>query len=1398
MEMRLHMKILKVNNYHAAVAHKEEKISGIAYKKDAGKDESIENIIHSRARNVAGLYKIFGNVQAGTEPKEPSKPQNPSQQELEYYNKRFQNYRVKKDTYELRKKIVENNLANSANKVLEKIIWEQVQGKNGFFNRGEMFPDNATIIKNIKKTSQRECGLVKRNADTLIIFALRSSLYDVREGLKCLINNLGNANITQSDIENIGEFLNALRKDFTKNKSRVTIYAKAIKNQNLIVQPNEKGVISLSTPKQGNAKSNNRKDKEKAAFNAFLLEYANVDENKRAELLGKLYQLVSLYFATPENADEGSITDFTVSELKSFDAIWSAHEKDKKRDGFFVNPPQELLVAYQNHSVLEKQKLKELDDTLQKSIRSRNSACYRYAIKVTELKNSDSFFENQNMNQFWIHHIEDAVERILADNKEDKSAQRTRLRDSLFRLELSYLVPKVWKDVINLLSLKYIATGKAVFHFAMDGLEKTGEKQKEDVTLGKLDDTLLKGLTSFDYEMIKAKETLQREIAVHIAFATNTLSRAVVDMSKLEDNDSDILLWNKGMKNYDKCMSCLRYDNQDDLLNAMLQFFGGKTKWETSQEIKDYFGKDKYGTQMFMDIKDMIYSLRNDNFHFVSMAENNKNKYSVVHSFMFNKELEGCDGIEKNRFYSNNLHLFYKQNDLEIVMNKLYEKVVPRAASIPSFNTVFVRKIFETQLTEIAWRPKFSDSEYQKKWVSGLYYLFKEIYYNDFLQSKDANRLLDKVVAALAPQRGEDDYQAINSFIRKYKECSGSIAEKCQQIMTDYNQHNNQHRKSRTAYDSILDKELYKNYPLMLKKCLSKALCNYIKDNYAFLANPVTHDYKEIGIEEFLPEWESGRYDSVKEKFAENYYLQKWYFTCHFLPAKSLNLLVGSMRSYLQYVEDVKRRSNKRIHKEDRAYYDRIKSAITIVEICIKLSNTFSNNFKDYFIADNSEEEYANYLSKFIDLDDKFDSKFTALKMFGTDGTGSQSNIYTDPSNAIANRNIIMSKLFGPTHILEQIMSTSKLTGEDLDEFRKQTEKILSYKNNGICKTREEQINLISYQRIKNRIELRNLVEYGELINDLLGQLIGWSFIRERDLLYFQLGYHYYCLHNDKADNQEAYGKIKVSNGYWTSNVILRQIMGLYVNGIGVYVYNADNSNYEEKAAVGGVGPKIISFTKYTETLGYSEYALYNAGLELFENVKEHESIVKIRNFIDHFKYYVSNQYSLLGLYSEVFDRFFTYDMKYHKNVVNVFENILIKYNVLAEPCFRTGEKTYDDGSTKNSAKIDVSQLMADRFTYKLSDGKEVKMDAKDMEYLKIIQAILYLNEKENPYVPKIKSSPVEDREDDVTDGKKNNKSSKKNTNKGKNFDEKKYSNSGSINSPFAELFSKMGITPSE
>ncbi len=1381
------MKISKDNHHRMAVGRENDSpIGGITYTTPNYEISEPSSILKKKDNSVKVLYNIFTPVQVGTKPKE-KKPED------DYYYE----YLIKKANYDLKKKYEsEGKLYKEASKTLNEILFYKrvYLDKNKKEQKERCLIKKGDLERKIKEASKIDERVVPKE---IVSLAIRKSLRSEAEGLVCLMKNIGNDNIVKEDLEKIYAFYERLEADYNKIEKGKDKYIRAIKNQNLLVQPQKENedLITLPIPSDQGKKEETRniKTDEKKGLEVFLSKFAQLDEKARTDCLRKVSRLIDVYFSAPENYEKGNNVDLASIDSSCFN-IWEHHEKRRITKENFVEIPEVFKESdLKTISLLEK---KNGMIELTERIRNRNISCYRFAVAVQDNDDGTLFFEDKNINMFWIHHIENAVERIL----------KNRLEGNMFKLQLSYLTEKVWKDVLNLISTKYIGLGKAVFNFAMD--EAFLEKKETDIELGKISEKAINGLNSFDYEMIKARETFQRELAVNVAYAANNLSRAVLDPIKIEneiekqqkekeagtrkriDEFDDILLLNKN-----QIKNVYKGDNQDDLLKNILQFFGGKSKSDIELIKNNYHGADDYAVNFLFDIKEQIYSLRNDSFHFRTNANGNNIGNTELIATLFKKETQKSLQSKKDKFHSNNLPMFYPDNELENVLNHIYKNDVTRNAMVPAFNRVIVRKNLSDFISQIMEVTSINlEEKNREQWDSALYYLLKEIYYNDFLVSDKVNGLFLDSIEEL---KGKDpkEQRAVDNFKNRCKEIQGSFVDVCQQIMTDYNIQNNQKRKVRTSNDSVMDKAIYSHFPLLLTKTIAIAFGKYLKseDNekvYGFIfKSPVI---KTMPTEDnFLPKWTSKAYAGLIERTEQKKDILRWYITGKFMSSRYLNLLAGSMRSYIQYANDIINRAKKTensLHIDEKARLKNIEEAVKIIDICINTSGVFSNEVYDYF---KDEDDYAEYLGKYVDYKKEIGlSSYASLQAFCQDENGEQIfDVYCDAKNPKVNRNIIISKLFSPDRILEDIVD--KVTEKELKDYYKDS--IATYRKNGKCNNSKEQKGLLKYQKLKNHVELRELVEYGEIANDLLGQLINWSFLRERDLLYFQLGFHYICIYND-SEKPEAYKTIKMENGSNIKNAILYQILGMYVNGIGVYSPTNNMDRLLETNVIGSAGSKVNAFMDYTGFLnaqigkdnGEKEW-LYYAGMEVFENTKEHDNIIELRNYIDHFKLYSVLDRSILDLYSEIFDRFFTYDMKYQKNVINLLMNILAKYKIVAEVTVGSGNKKYGNrGGEKQSAKIVVRELKPDQFTYKF-ENETLHIDAKDERFLNTVAKLLERKAETKDSSIKIRTSE-EKIENQEQNRKQEEKSKSKKINNYDSSSKGKYDTGSLSYNPFADF----------
>lgn len=354
---------------------------------------------------------------------------------------------------------------------------------------------------------------------------LRKTLYiRAAEGAKVVLrlgfglaaySDLGNKEITEAE-----KFLKALESDYRKDTTRNQI-EKSIQRQNMLLQPDADGRLEFSKISAGS-----RKEREKEAFNRFLLEYSDLDAEKRLLFLQKLRRILDLYFYGVDSIISGP-----------FD-VWNDHNEHKQDKTRFIKEAVDDKASRY----------------IKKALRNENMLRYRQCLKETEQR-AELFFDDKDINAFWIHHIENSVERIYT------SMRLPEEKKEAYQLTQGYLGEKVWKELLNYLSIKYIALGKAIYHFALPDDLVSG-----DFALAGADDHI----SSFDYELIKAEETFQRNTAVYVAFAAEHLSNAAVNLQDAGGGEEDFLLWDRNKLE--------KYINKS-FRRDLLQFFGGASQW---------------------------------------------------------------------------------------------------------------------------------------------------------------------------------------------------------------------------------------------------------------------------------------------------------------------------------------------------------------------------------------------------------------------------------------------------------------------------------------------------------------------------------------------------------------------------------------------------------------------------------------------------------------------------------------------------------------------------------------------------------------------------------------------------------------------------------------------------
>ena len=772
----------------------------------------------SKVNHIKTAVSINGNLQKGILYIDPARIGMCVQNTRNHINSRSNDARRLYSVFNQPKEIREKN----KRRAVQKIIREG----NGIFKevtRARSF--NTKTLESVIMPDDKDRPSKEMISESVALYVRKSLSGNsaLKSIEKVLLYRYGYIEWDSIDHAMLQNFLDILNDDYNKT-SQKPLYERSISNQNLIVQPetvSDKAVIQLS---------GKEKKAEKENFNRFLFDYAVLDEGTRKDYRIKLRRLLVLYFYGKDQVPADPFDE------------WQDHASRRScKETFIPFSDDKSEEAFR-----DKLYLRELTGIIRKD----NIRRYRDSVTATKEDDKNLYFEDQAANVFWIHHIESSVERILKHLR----------KETVFKLQLGYLSEKVWKDMINYLSIKYIAIGKAVYHFMMEELSKPSGK----IDLITLPDTHKNGFSSFEYEMIKAEETLQRNIAVYVLFATNHLG----DNTVYEREDFLEFSPSKELK------------LKDNIRKNILQFFGGASSWKEFDFNSLYtsYQADYSDRDFLEDLRMILASMRNESFHFRTENRSYGNWNQALITAMFSHESKRAVQLLKDKLYSNNLVMFYKNKDLKAILDRLYAKPSVRSSQVPSFQRVFVRNSFPAVIREKLHIQASLDQEDLLKWQSGLYYLLKEVYYCLFLQDDNTKNLFLKSVSNL---RGKDEHEekAARDFQSRIDELEDfSLAEICQTIMTDQNLQNSSNRKAKTTFASNRNPDIFKHYKMLLYRNLQDAFVSYLEgiSELDFIKVP---EKREIPLktEEFLPDWSAPLYKDLSGEVANSADLQRWY-----------------------------------------------------------------------------------------------------------------------------------------------------------------------------------------------------------------------------------------------------------------------------------------------------------------------------------------------------------------------------------------------------------------------------------------------------------------------------------------------------------------------------------------
>lgn len=1259
------------------------------------RDENRQKMVENLAKNFNAV--INNALRSIRNPKE-KKEQRVEKEVAFILNLSKKSIKMKKDVFvkstDLIVKFPENNKYNKKND-------KGTGSKEAYIQK--MISD--LVLRKLKKTLRKEVKLEN---------GCRMQMTEITISLMSAICLYGNAEFFDPAI--LKAFFEKVDSDYTKYKY-VEQIVKSIESQSVKLKVVEKDGRHLLI----SANADHRK--KKYVFE-FMRMYAAADEKEKRELMEHIQDLIGLYLcgkAGYENA-ENRFSDMTESH------------------NCICGKIEEIFNGLEELENLSQQKKEKLKNTTVKVMALNYRAAVNYLadeVRKTVLGEIREKKVRSCADLYWIEYIDSTVEKLLL-----KSRNKER-----YRYEIGFLSKHIWKEWTQYISGKYIEMGKGVYHFAIPDL--SGALEGGSVSICEVKPEYKNGVSGFDYERIRAEESLEREMEKYVLFAVNNFARAVTPEEEREKSGHEDVLLMKTLSEIEESQTKeerqKKHDNNvknaitlyADADRRILQFFGGQSRFREKEDslVNLYSGEDLY-----KEIRKELYAIRNITFHYTTKADKDQTQKHDLAEYLFEEEFSDITELFREKYYANNVWKYYDVEVINTIMENIYCGRKYRAAQVPAFKNIISRPELPQVMNgfvkgnSLRRLMNCPDRDVINKYWSALFFVLKELYYYDFLQDQkkpedNVKERFFRAIEKLSGQENDDEKQrAWESFENRIDQIGRdrSFGAICQGLMIEYMLQNSDISMVQTETDNGKannKKQIYKHYRTLLYNCISEAFIEYLREKWEELRTPVL-TVKEWSKEEFCRAdglKHLSLFDHLKETFNDAESGSSWYMAAHFINQKYLNHLLGSIRNYLQFTEDIEDRAislGDRVDNKREEKNLRYRNTLEILEFVAQFCERTTNVMEDYF---ESNQEYAEYLSGFVDYNttkketdiEKALYSFCKQK-FKVDGKEYMAGIYYDGENLIPNRNIIRANMYGNTSCLKPCMD--RITLKEIRTMYADQNKLDLVLKEGVCHTEEEQKAYREYQNEKNRIELFDVCTYTQILNDMQARLIGWSYMRERDLMYYQLGYYYTKLFwTDSISEEDARRRLVGNLVNVEDGAILYQILAF--NSYNLPIIANKNNTVTLLKDEGSIGGKAI--TAFFKNYENAEM-IYEEALDLFENMDEHAAIINTRNYIEHFKYFIKSDRSMMDLYSEVYDRFFRHDHNRKKNVPDSLKNVLADNFMIVDISMELGSKKVGEKKKgfreHKAARIEFtdSGIRSTDMTYTIKpDIKDNKKDEK-------------------------------------------------------------------------------------
>lgn len=892
------------------------------------------------------------------------------------------------------------------------------------------------------------------------------------------------------------------------------------------------------------------------------------------------------------------------------------------------------------------------------NITANNVGVYKKMIIDKIKKNyklSEITFNQEQEKMFWVRYFNRKIYNRFSKNEYITND----------RLKKIGIARHIWNEWISYVAVKYVSLGKAVYHFSMPNV--INEKDLKEIKFGVCLPDYEKGISSFDYEYIKANEKLKKDLIVTIIIAKNNFTRAVMSTECLNRKSKEDIMF------YDKN----EFENKDNLnkncKRNFLMYFEGTSK---NKKLFDEYNE----SEVFFQIARSIKVIRNTVFHYGSKLYYSDNDIKIVKN-LFLQEFNTINENIANKYIENNTLLFYEYGKIFEFIKVIYKQTKLDKDIFPNYKEIINYKTIEYIVKKNIDTDDIKDKGVYNEYMRTLNFILNE-YYDYFFVYDEVNKmklvhLLDywsckeysdlKKKEAVLKLRNDINKilsQDNISFINLYK----MISIQNEKVFHEYKYKKNNNKLNEKEYKK---RDYIDYYPSLMYTAIKEIFIQDIHNSenvICFLKKPKVNLNNESSLlKQTILEIEI--FDNFKKDILKNDEILRWYVISKFISNPKLMRLINDIYSYIYYIRDIETKerivlkTRNKSNKYDVTYFENVAK---LLSICQNFKRNVSLEYSDYF---DNVDEYAKYIGNFVDFGQ--DTSFENLLEFD------RFNLYTNNGAPKMNKSIAFSLMYGDGELASQCIN--KITRKDINRYFTlqnliNTKRI--YKTAYNAKYDEDYYKIVKeYNVLKNGIELSKIYRCTDILNDLSSKFISCSYVRERDLMYFQLGVHYLRLYfNDNALDIK-YNTLKNEKISINEGALLYQITAMYTYSLPVY------------KLVNGAAVRMPGNETSTSVLNFcrgycnenGEFPItYFCCLELFENISKHDEYTTLRNAIAHEKYVSNNSKSYIEIINEIYKGFLNYDIKLKKGFLDSIKNILHKNCLDVDYKFTLDKKSGD------------------------------------------------------------------------------------------------------------------------